>query len=89
MSRRRVYKDTTIDIMNRFFSAVERCRELKLINSLTEYCDKIGAAKPHFYMQRKDLYKGFFEAGWMLPLIEDCGVSAHWLMTGKGTMFSQ
>lgn len=89
MSKRRVYKQTTIDIMTRFFEALERCRELKLVESLTEYCTKIGAEKAHFYTQRKDLYKGFFEVGWMVPLINECGVSAHWLMTGKGTMFME
>lgn len=89
MSKRRVYKDATIAIMTRFFEAFDRCKEQKLFKSTTKYCEMIQADKAHFYTQRKDLYKGYFEVGWMLPLITDCGVSANWLMTGKGTMFVQ
>jgi hypothetical protein len=89
MSRRRVYSEDTLDIMRRFFDAIEICKEKGLLKNYASYFAERGIAKNHFYLQRKDLNRGFFEVGWLVPLIRDCGVSAYWLMTGQGTMFLQ
>lgn len=89
MSKRRVYSQNTLDIMARFFDAMEVCRKNKLISTYTDYCKENNIDKAHFYVQRKDLNRGFFEVGWLVPLIEKCGVSSLWLMTGKGMMFVQ
>lgn len=89
MSRRRVYSDNTLAIMERFFIAIEACREHKLLDSYTDYCKENNIDKAHFYTQRKDLNRGFFEVGWLVPLVEKCGVSSLWLLTGKGMMFVQ
>ena len=87
MSRRRVYSDNTIAIMQRFFLAFEKCRERKLLGKVKDYCKDNGIDKAHFYTQRKDLNRGFFEVGWIVPLIEKCRVSSYWLLTGQGEMF--
>ena len=89
MSRKRVYNQDTIAIMQRFFEAIEICRQNKLIPSYTEFCSDNNIDKAHFYTQRKDLGRGFFEVGWIVPLIKECGISANWIMTGKGMMFTQ
>ena len=87
MSRRRVYSETTIGIMQRYFSALERCRELKLIKNIGTFCDTNGIDKRHLYTQKKDLGRGFFEVGWLVPLVRDFNVSTYWLLTGQGQMF--
>ena len=87
MSRTRVYSDNTRAIMQRYFDAMEYCKKQKLFKSVKEYCMEIGVPTSHYYMQRKDLNRGFFEVGWMLPLVEKCHVSSYWLLTGKGQMF--
>lgn len=89
MSKRRVYSQNTLDVMVRFFDAIEQCRSNKLINSYTDFCNDYNIDKSHFYAQRKDLNRGFFEVGWIVPLVEKCGVSSLWLLTGKGMMFVQ
>lgn len=89
MSKRRVYNQNTLDIMQRFFHAMEICKANGLLKSYASYFSECGIVKANFYLQRKDLHRGFFEVGWLVPLIRDCGVSAYWLMTGKGTMFAQ
>lgn len=87
MSRRRNYSDATIGIMKRYFDALDRCLESKLIKNISWYCDHYQIDKRHLYAQRADLGKGYFEVGWMRSLIDDCKVSAVWLMTGSGGMF--
>ena len=89
MSKRRVYSKYTLDIMERFFAAIEECRKNKLIKSYTDFCKDNNIDNVHFCTQRKDLNRGFFEVGWLVPLVERCGVSSLWLMTGKGMMFVQ
>lgn len=89
MSRRRVYSQATKDIMTRFFSAIEACIQNKLVKNLATFCEDNQIDRRHFYTQRKDLDRGFFEVGWLVPLVRDYGVSSQWLLKGKGTMFAQ
>lgn len=87
MSRRRVYSQTTLAIMERYFAALERCRQLRLIRNVAVFCDANGIDKRHLYAQKKDLGRGLFEVGWLVPLIRDFHVSTYWLLTGQGEMF--
>lgn len=88
MSRRRAYSEATIGIMSRYFTAFDALRENKRIPNVAKFCIENGIDKRHLYAQRKDLGKGFFEVGWLVPLIRDCGISSAWLLTGVGTMFN-
>lgn len=89
MSRRRNYSEDTIAIMERFFQAFQTSLDNKLIKNTSQFCATNNIDKRHFYAQRNDLGRGFFEVGWLIPLIRDCGVSSNWLLTGKGTMCLQ
>lgn len=89
MSRRRVYNDDTKAIMERFFAALDMVLQNKLAKNLTTYCDEHKVDRRHLYAQRKDPDRGFFEVGWLVPLINNYGVSSSWLLTGKGVMFVQ
>ncbi len=89
MSRRRVYSKDTIAIMERFYLAFQTSLDKGLIKNTTAFCTDFNIDKRHFYTQRKDLGRGYFEVSWMLPLIRNYGVSANWLLTGNGTMYLQ
>lgn len=86
MSKRRVYSDATLAIMDRFFLAMEECKRQKMFK-ITGYCEENGIYAPHFYMQRKDRNRGFFEVGWLNSLVEKYHISSYWLLTGMGQMF--
>ncbi|MCQ2299675.1 MAG: helix-turn-helix domain containing protein [Bacteroidales bacterium] len=87
MSRARAYKQETLDVMDRFFQAVEALIERGDIRGIQTYCRLHDIDKRHFYAQRDDLGRGLFEIAWLLPLVSDHGVSMNWLMFGKGAMF--
>lgn len=74
--------------MTRFFTAFDACKANGRIKSITRFCEQNGIDKRHLYAQRKQLSRGFFEVGWLVPLIKQCGVSTSWLMTGVGEMFN-
>lgn len=86
---KRVYSRATEEVMERFFLAMETCKERKLLKSYRRYCISNGITTNCFFLQRKDRNRGFFEISWAVPLIEECGVSAYWMLTGKGTMFAK
>lgn len=89
MSRTRNYSQDTFNVMERFYIALESCKDCKVINSVSEYCEKNNIESAALYRQRKHRERGLFEIGWAVPLIRDCGVSARWLLTGVGSMFAQ
>lgn len=89
MSKTRNYSQDTLDVMERFYVALEACKQNNVINSVAEYCEKNNIESAALYRQRKHREKGLFEIGWAVPLIRNCGVSARWLMTGVGSMFAQ
>ncbi len=88
MGSKRAYTKETIDIMARFFEVVEMLILLKEIRGVKTYCDLAGINRRHYYTQKDDLNRGYFEISWVLPLIKDFGVSSTWLLLGKGSMFA-
>ena len=86
MSRRRVYKEETIAIISRFFEAVDYLIEVKTIRGIKTYCDLYDINRRHYYTQKEDMNKGYFEIQWILPLIKEFKVSSNWLLFGKGKM---
>ena len=89
MSRRRVYREETLAVMERFFKALYVLVETKAIRGISPYCEEYGIDSRHLYAQKNDFNKGFFEIQWILPLIQNYGVSSDWLLFGKGEMFKR
>jgi len=87
MSRRRVYKQETLDTMQRFFEALDVIVNTDKIRGIQTFCNTYGIDKRHLYVQREDNGKGYFEIYWLIPLIKDFNVSSEWLLLGKGRMF--
>lgn len=87
MSRRRVYRDETIAVMQRFFQAIDFLISAEQLRGIQTFCNTYEIDKRHFYHQKNDLNKGFFEIYWIIPLIKDFNVSEKWLLLGTGRMF--
>ena len=88
MSKRRAYKQETIDIQQRFFETLQLLiDERKMPGGMNGFCDTYGIDKRHLYAQRADMGKGYFEVAWMVPLIKYFWVNAVWLMLGTGKQF--
>ena len=89
MSKRRNYKQETLDVQSRFFAAIEELIKQGKLRGVQTYCRLYDIDKRHFYTQRLDPFKGFFEIAWILPLLSDFKVSYKWLLFGKGEMLKK
>lgn len=87
MPAKREYAKETIEIMNRFYEAVSVLILHKKIRGIQTYCNLASIDRRHFYAQRKEISRGWFQMSWMLPLIKEFGVSSDWLLLGKGNIF--
>lgn len=88
MSRTRVYKQATLDIQQRFFDVMQELSdEKRLPGGLAGYCETYDVDRRHYYAQKNDLNKGYFEVAWLLPLIKYFRVSANWLLFGTGKKY--
>ena len=76
MSRRRTYRQETIDVISRFYEALDAIIEKKDIRGIQTYSREYEIDKRNLYAQREDLNKGYFEIYWILPLIKDFNVSS-------------
>lgn len=88
MSRTRAYKQDTLDIQKRYFGVMQELIDAKkfpggLIGFLTTY----GIDSRHWYAQRADNGKGYFEVAWLVPLVKYYKVSPNWLLLGTGKVY--
>lgn len=85
MSSRRIYSQNTLDTQERFFVTLdELSANSRLPGGVSGFCEQNGIDKRHLYSQRKDRSKGYFEVGWLFPLVAYYQVNARWLLTGRG-----
>lgn len=90
MSRRRVYQQATLDVQRRFFDTVtELVASGVIIGGVAGYCNTAKIENSHYYAQRKDPQRGFFEIAWIMPLITIYGVSPVWMLLGSGKKYKK
>lgn len=88
MSKTRAYKQDTLDIQRRFFEVMQELIDNKrLPGGLSGFCETYGIDRRHWYAQRNDNGKGYFEVAWMVPLVKYFKVNATWLLLGTGKVF--
>ena len=68
MSRTRAYSQDTLDIQKRYFDIMQELVDAKKIpGSLAGFCEVYGIDRRHWYAQRADNGRGYFEVSWLVP----------------------
>lgn len=73
---------------DRFFLAYDDLRELGR-TSQTRICRELGADRRNFDKQAADHSRRIIRPEWFAVLVTVYGVSADWLLTGRGWMFGE
>ena len=79
----------TQEIIGRFYESLDAVIANQTIRGVQTYCRLYGIDRRNLLANKKDLSRGWFQVSWLVPLIDIYGVSARWLMTGRGNMFSR
>ena len=75
----------SIQINTRFFAAIEALMQTGKLATKKEFCDKYNIDPGNLNRLRKEPQRQF-ELAYLAYLVEDFGISADWLLTGKGGM---
>lgn len=78
----------TTAVTDRFFQAFDELKALGRTNR-TRLCDELGVDRRNFAKQEADHSRRIIRAWWLSHLVEAYGVSADWLLTGRGWMFGK
>lgn len=75
----------TRTVTDRFFEAYDRLLADGLL-SRNRICRELGIDRRNFEKQRSDHSRRILRADWLTYLVLNYGVSADWLLTGRGNM---
>lgn len=76
-------------IIERFFKALYYLKEHKKIRGKKTFTTKFDVNRWNMNTLEKDMSKDIFQPAWLTYLVEEYGVSAEWLLTGKGDIISR
>ncbi len=76
-------------IITTFFDALAQLKSDKRIGGKTPFAERYNINRRNMYQLEKNVEKDIFQVSWLSYLVNDYGVSAEWLLTGKGAFYSQ
>ncbi len=77
------------EVIKRFFEALKLLKEGKVIRGKQTFTTKYGINRWNLNSLQKNMASDIFQAAWLTYLVNDYGISAEWLLTGKGGVFAK
>lgn len=75
-------------IVRRFFTALEELKARGFIRGKQTFTTRYGINRWNMSTLEKEPQRDIFQPAWLEYLVRDYGMSAHWLLTGKGKIFT-
>jgi len=84
--RRRAASREELEVRSRFFTALASLTsgEGKVMRGKATFCRLYGINRRNLWTMEKKPEAGILDPAWLVYLVRDFGVSAAWLLTGKG-----
>jgi hypothetical protein len=74
-------------IVERFFEALYDLKARKVIRGKQTFARRYGINNRNFWLLEQDKSRDILQLSWIAHLVTDYGISAEWLLTGKGDMY--
>ncbi|MDR0658813.1 MAG: hypothetical protein LBG18_07785 [Mediterranea sp.] len=78
-----------IKIVERFFEAIYDLKDRKQIRGKQTFTRQYGINNRNFWLLEQDKSRDILQLSWIANLVRDYNVSAEWIMTGKGDMYTK
>lgn len=75
-------------IVARFFQALQFLKDNKIIRGKQTFTREFGINRWNMNTLEKDHSRDIFQPAWLAYLVTEYGVSAHWLLTGRGEIMT-
>lgn len=73
-------------IIRRFFQALQYLKEQKIIRGKQTFTRQFGINRWNMNTLEKEPSRDMFQTAWLTYLVTEYGVSADWLLTGRGSI---
>lgn len=77
-----------IEVTNRFFEALAMLSAQKRMKGMKEFTDRYGINRWNLYTLKAEPSSHVLKPECIVYLIRDYGISAEWLLLGRGGMFT-
>lgn len=75
-------------IIRRFFDALYQLKTDKIIRGKQTFTREHDIDRWNMNKLEQDPSRQIFQPAWLTYLVNDYGISAQWLLTGRGNMYS-
>lgn len=76
-------------VISRFFQALYYLKSERVIRGKQTFTSRYGINRWNMNTLEKDMARDIFQTAWLTYLVNDYGISAEWLLTGKGDICSK
>jgi hypothetical protein len=76
-------------IVARFFEALSDLKTKKVIRGKETFTRRYEINKRNFWLLEKDKSRDILQLAWISYLVRDFDISAEWLITGRGEMYTK
>lgn len=73
-------------IIRRFFQVLQYLKEQKIIRGKQTFTRQFGINRWNMNTVEKEPSRDMFQTAWLTYLVTEYGVSADWLLTGRGSI---
>lgn len=75
-------------IIRRFFQALQYLKDQKVIRGKQTFTRQFNINRWNMNTVEKEPSRDMFQTAWLTYLVTEYGVSADWLLTGRGSIMS-
>ena len=76
-------------VIARFFEALYRLKADHIIRGKQTFTARCDINRWNLNTLEKDMSRDIFQAAWLSYLVTEYGVSAQWLLTGRGEFYTK